>query len=83
MQVSLVSDLGVAVFFLKEGDCFELVHDAFRRKGIGRKLMEMVIKIGRWKGLQEICGEVVAADNEKMLKLCRKLGFVTKWLPLR
>jgi len=42
--------------------------------------MEMVIKIGRWKGLHEIYGDVLT-DNEKMLGLCRNLGFKTKWLP--
>jgi acetyltransferase len=62
------------------GEIAVLVHDRFQRKGVGQKLMEMVIKIGRWKGLHEIYGEVLT-DNEKMLKLCRKLGFTTKWLP--
>ena len=61
------------------GEIAVLVHDRFQGKGIGRKLMEMVIKIGRWKGVHEIYGEVMT-DNKKMLGLCRKLGFTTKWL---
>ena len=76
--------IGVARLILNpdfnSGEIAALVHDRFQRKGIGRKLMEMVIKIGRWKGLHEIYGDVLT-DNEKMLGLCRKLGFTTKWLP--
>lgn len=57
-----------------------LVHDRFQRKGIGQKLMEMLARIGRWKGLHEIYGEVLT-ENDNMLDLCKKLGYTTKWLP--
>ena len=53
-----------------------LVTDGYQSKGIGRKLMEVVIDIGERKGLHEIVGEVLT-DNQKMLSLCRKLGFST------
>jgi acetyltransferase len=62
------------------GEVAALVHDRFQRKGLGQKLMEVVINIARWKGLHEIHGEVLT-DNQKMLGLCRKLGYKTKWLP--
>lgn len=62
------------------GEVAALVHDRFQRKGVGQKLMEAVIKIARWKGLHEIYGEVLT-DNQKMLGLCRKLGYKTEWLP--
>lgn len=62
------------------GEFAVLVHDRFQKKGVGQKLMEVVIKIARWKGLHEIYGEVLT-DNDKMLGLCRKLGFTTHWLP--
>jgi acetyltransferase len=62
------------------GEIAVLVHDRFQRKGLGKKLMEVVIEIAEWKGLHEIYGEVLT-DNDKMLGLCRKLGFKTKWLP--
>jgi len=65
---------------LNSGEIALLVHDRFQRRGVGRKLMDVVIQIGRWKGLQEITGEVLT-DNEKMLALCKKVGFTTKWLP--
>jgi acetyltransferase len=41
--------------------------------------MEILIRIGRDKGLDEIYGEVLP-DNEKMLGLCRDLDF-TMGLP--
>lgn len=62
------------------GELTLIVHDRFQRRGIGQKLMEVIIRIGKWKGLHEINGEVLT-DNTKMLKLCRKVGFTTKWLP--
>ncbi len=62
------------------GEIAVLVHDRFQRKGIGRKLWEIVIQIGREKGLHEIYGEVLS-ENEKMLGLGRKTGFATERLP--
>jgi acetyltransferase len=76
--------IGVARLILdpdfNSGEIAALIHDRFQRKGIGQKLMEVVIDIGRWKGLQEVHGEVLS-DNDKMLSLCRKLGFSTQYLP--
>ena len=62
------------------GEIAALVHDRFQRRGIGQKLMALVIEIGRSRGVQEIYGEVLT-ENEKMLELCKKLGFATKTLP--
>jgi RimJ/RimL family protein N-acetyltransferase len=36
--------------------------------------MEVLIDIGREKGLYEMYGEVLT-DNKKMLSFCKKLGF--------
>lgn len=62
------------------GEIAALVHDRFQRKGLGQKLMEVVTKIAKWKNLQEIHGEVLT-ENQKMLGLCKKLGYTTKMLP--
>lgn len=51
-----------------------VVHDIFRRRHLGRKLMEAMIRIGRDKGLREIWGDVLE-DNDNMLSLCQSLGF--------
>jgi hypothetical protein len=42
--------------------------------------MEIIIGIGRDKGLAEVFGDVLA-DNENMLKLARKLGFTARLVP--
>ncbi len=65
---------------LNSGEVAALVHDRFQRKGLGQRLMERVVEIARRKGLQEIHGEVLT-DNQKMLGLCKKLGFITRLLP--
>lgn len=62
------------------GEVALLVHDKYQKKGVGNKLMEVLIKMARWKGLHEICGEVLT-ENEKMLGLCRRQGYATQWLP--
>jgi len=56
-----------------------LVHDLYQKEGIGRKIMEMLINIGREKNLEQFVGTVLA-DNDEMLKLARKLGFSARWL---
>ena len=61
------------------GEFAILVHDRYQRKGLGHKLVETLIGIGRDKGLDEIISEVLT-DNEKMLKLAGKLGFTTQRL---
>lgn len=62
------------------GEIAALVHDRFQGKGLGQKLMEVVARIAKWKGLREIHGEVLT-ENQKMLGLCKKLGYRTKMLP--
>ena len=62
------------------GEIAALVHDRFQRKGLGQKLMEVVTKIAKAKGLREIHGEVLT-ENRKMLGLCKKLGYTTRMLP--
>jgi acetyltransferase len=57
-----------------------LVHDEFQGQGLGHKLINLLIGIAREKGLQEIVGTVLS-DNERMLRLCRRLGFTTRLAP--
>lgn len=54
-----------------------LVHDQYQRKGLGYRLLRMLIDIGREKGLEEISGEMLS-ENTKMLKLAMKLGFTSR-----
>lgn len=64
----------------KDGQFTVLVHDDFRRMGLGAKLMDILIGIAQEKRLDKIYGTVLS-ENEKILGLCRKLGFKVKWEP--
>ena len=57
-----------------------LVHDGYQGRGVGYKLTEMLIEIGRRGGLEEIEGEVLTG-NGRMLKICRELGFSRTLMP--
>jgi acetyltransferase len=58
----------------KSGEFAVLVHDDYQSKGIGPKLVDVLIGVAEEKGLERIYGEVLT-ENEKMIAVCRKLGF--------
>ena len=64
----------------RTGEFAVLVHDEFQGKGLGYKLLNMLIGIGQEKGLEEIEG-VVLSDNDRMIDLCKSLGFKRKLMP--
>jgi acetyltransferase len=66
----------------KSGEFAVVIHDDYHGKGLGYKLVDMIIGIGQEKGLEE-CYGFVQADNTKMLKLCSKLGFTIEQMPER
>jgi acetyltransferase len=70
--------IGVARYMLEPGGraCeFALViADAWQGRGIGRRMMEMLIRVARSRGLESIYGDVLSI-NRPMLEFCRKLGF--------
>ena len=51
-----------------------VVSDRWQRKGIGHRLMHMLMEIARNRGLEEMRGEVLS-NNHKMLELMKSLGF--------
>jgi acetyltransferase len=51
-----------------------VVADAWQQKGIGRRLLEMLIAVARSRGLEMMVGHILAS-NEPMLALCSRLGF--------
>jgi acetyltransferase len=55
-----------------------LVHDDYQGMGLGAKLIDSIIGIAQDKGLEEVHGTVLN-ENEKMLGLCRKLGFAVSF----
>jgi len=58
----------------KKGEFAVVVHDQFQGKGLGYKLVDMIIGIAQEKGLEKIYG-IVLTDNKAMLRICNELGF--------
>ncbi|MGD0232301.1 MAG: bifunctional acetate--CoA ligase family protein/GNAT family N-acetyltransferase [Syntrophorhabdales bacterium] len=58
---------------LKKGEFAVLVHDRFQGRGLGYKLVDMVVGIAHEKGLKEIYGFVLS-ENRKMINMCHRLG---------
>jgi acetyltransferase len=53
-----------------------MVHDDFQRRGLGYKLLDVVIGIAQEKGFTELRG-YIDSTNERMLRVAASLGFVT------
>jgi acetyltransferase len=64
----------------KSGEFAVVVHDDFHGKGLGYKLVDMVIGIAQEKELEEVYA-LVQSDNTRMLSVCRKLGCAIEPLP--
>jgi acetyltransferase len=85
IAVTLVQDreieLGVARYAINpDGDTCEfalVVTDSFQGKGLGQKLMAVLMEAARSNGLSAIEGEVLS-NNHNMLKLMMRLGFAIK-----
>ncbi len=57
-----------------------VVHDDYQGKGLGYKLMDVLIGIAQDKGLGSMYG-IVLSENDRMLKAVKRLGFVAEKLP--
>ncbi len=58
----------------RAGEFAVLVQDAYQNKGLGRKLLDMVIGVAQEKNLEMLYG-IVLSDNYRMLDICRQSGF--------
>jgi acetyltransferase len=88
-EVAIVSELkeeknriiGVGRVILEPGkNCGEfavVVGDEWQGRGLGSKLMDYLIEIGRDIGLEMMYG-YVSSNNPKMINLCAKKGFELK-----
>jgi len=65
---------------LKTAEIAVLVHDDFQGKGLGYKLMEMLIDIAKEKGLEELRG-IVLTENTRILRMVREFNFTREYLP--
>lgn len=64
----------------RSGEYATLVQDAYHGRGLGYKLLDLLIGFAQEKGLDEIYGTVLR-ENDRMLRIVQKMGFVTKHLP--
>jgi acetyltransferase len=58
----------------RRGEFAVVISDQYQSKGLGRKLVDMLIDIAEEKRLESIFG-VVLKDNMPMLSLCKEMGF--------
>jgi acetyltransferase len=58
----------------RRGEFAVVIADQYQAKGLGRKLVDMLINIAEEKRLESIFG-VVLKDNAPMLSLCKEMGF--------
>jgi acetyltransferase len=61
----------------KSGEFAILVGDGYQGKGLGPKLVDVLIGVAEDKGLEQMYGEILT-ENEKMLAVCKKLGFTVE-----
>ena len=64
----------------RSGQFAVLVHDDFHGQRLGYTLVDLMIGIAQDKSLEEIYG-IVLSENDRMLNLCRKLGFERMLMP--
>lgn len=57
-----------------EGEFALIVRDDWQNKGLGKKLLSMLVEIGRDERLERITGDIVA-ENLEMQRVAEKVGF--------
>jgi acetyltransferase len=74
-------EIGVARLVLepnkKQGEFAVVIADKYQGRGLGTKLINMLIEVAKEKGVEKIYAQVMA-ENTKMIRLVEKLGFTTK-----
>jgi acetyltransferase len=61
----------------KRGEFAVVVADKYQGKGLGTKLVDMLISVAEEKGLESMYG-IVLPENASMIHLCEELGFTVK-----
>jgi acetyltransferase len=65
---------------VNEAEFAMLVSDTYQKQGIGTKLLEQLVEIGRDEGLERITAEILH-ENRAMQRVCEKVGFQLKRTP--
>ncbi len=58
----------------QKGEFAILVRSDIKGRGLGWKLMELMVLYARSEGLKQIEGEILQ-ENSTMIQMCRELGF--------
>jgi acetyltransferase len=61
----------------KRGEFAVVVADKYQGRGLGTKLVDMLIEFAREKGIDTVYGTIMS-ENIKMIQLCEKLGFTVR-----
>jgi len=61
----------------KRGEFAVVVTDEYQGKGLGTKLIDLLIEIANEKNLDSIYG-IILPENSVMIQLCEKMGFTIK-----
>jgi acetyltransferase len=61
----------------ESGEFAILLRSDLKGRGLGWKLMELIIEYARAEGLKQIEGQILR-ENSVMLKMCREIGFEVK-----
>jgi acetyltransferase len=64
----------------RTGEFAVVVHDEHQGRGLGYKLVDLLIGVAQEKGMQSIQG-VVLTENKVMLEICERLGFTITPMP--
>jgi acetyltransferase len=74
-------EIGVSRLILepnkKRGEFAVVVADKYQGRGLGIKLVDMLLEFAKEKSIEMVYGTVMA-ENLKMIRLCEKLGFTTR-----
>jgi acetyltransferase len=56
------------------GEFAVVIADKYQEKGLGTKILDMLIGVAEEKGLESIYG-IILAENTEMIAICEKMGF--------
>jgi acetyltransferase len=57
-----------------------VISDCCQRQGLGTRLLQLLVDIGRKEGIERIFGQILA-ENQKMLRVSKKVGFTVSFDP--
>jgi acetyltransferase len=60
------------------GEFAIVLSDKFQRQGLGTRLLQLLVQVGKQEGLKKIFGEILQ-DNLGMLRVAKKVGFTARF----